>query len=266
MSRQAYYKQRQRHALLARVEVDVLAWVRALRSLMPTLGARKLYARCPVALPFGRDKFFALLARKGLLVPRRRASAPRTTYADVRVRWRNVFRDLELTRPGQAVVGDITYVRLDDGHCYLSLLTDAFSRKIVGWYVSSSLSSSGCVAAFRRMVRCYGNACGLVHHTDRGTQYMSHEYGKEMLESGVEMSVTQDNHCAENAMAERVNGILKQEFMLGATYRSVHQVRRAVAQSVRIYNQYRPHTALGYQTPDEVHYNKTTVLNFCQPI
>lgn len=266
MTPQAYYKMRARVQHRRTVEQAILRWVHWIRALMPEIGGTKLYARWGSALPLGRDAFLSLLRRKELLRPHRPAGAPRTTYADPMAGWTNLYKDLVLSRAGQVVVGDITYIRLRQGHCYLSLLTDAFSRKIVGWYVSTSLATEGCLQALKRALAIYEDPRGLIHHTDRGCQYTSHAYQAVLAKAGVRTSMTLRDHCAENALAECINGVLKREFMLGSTFASIHHVRRAAAQAVRIYNRYRPNRAMGYRSPDEVHYNTTVTDNLCQLI
>ena len=267
MSRQAYYRMRKRNQWIRRVELVIVDWVRMIRSLMPELGAKKIYERWGEALPYGRDKFLDLMRRKQLLIPHKPACAPRTTYASSRPGLANLFMNLVLWRAGQAVVSDITYVRLQRGHCYLSLVTDAFSKKIVGWYVAATLEAAGSIAALKRAIATYGSTAGLLHHSDRGIQYLCMDYGKQLKRAGMRQSVTMDDHCAENALAECINGILKREFGLGGRFHSIHQVRRVVSEAIYIYNHYRPNRAMGHRTPDEVHYNKTiTTLNFCQPI
>jgi transposase InsO family protein len=226
----------------------------------------KVYARWGHAIPYGRDKFLDLMRRKGLLIPHEPARAPRTTYADPDAGWVNLFKNLVLWRVGQAVVSDITYIRLPKGHCFLSLVTDAFSRKIVGWYVNATLEASGSLKALHRAIACYDDTRGLVHHSDRGIQYACKAYQTKIARQGMRTSMTVEDHCAENALAESINGVLKREFGLGRVFKTIHQVRRAVSQGVYIYNRYRPNRAMDNRTPDEVHYNTTITLNLSQLI
>lgn len=254
MSRQAYYKWRKRSRRWDRMEAAVLKLVRALRKLMPELGGRKIFHEIREVLPFGRDRFFDWLRRHKLLSMRKR-SFPVTTYSKHTLKkYRNLIRDFKATATGQLVVSDITYIALDDGKfAYASLVTDAFSHKVVGYHLSPDLSVSGPLKALRMALRSYGDTTGLIHHSDRGIQYCSKKYIKELERHGVAVSMTERHHCAENAMAERLNGILKHEFGLKHTFRNIAAARRALSQGVWIYNNLRPHLTLDYQKPAEVH-------------
>jgi len=161
--------------------------------------------------------------------------------------------ELEPTSPNQIWVSDITYVRLESSFVYLSLITDLHSRKIVGHYCSDSLESLGCVEALDRALADLPADRYPIHHSDRGCQYCCHEYIDRLIARGLPVSMTEDNHCYENATAERVNGILKQEYGLHMTFRNIEQARRAIAQAVCMYNNRRPHMSLQYRTPAEVH-------------
>ena len=161
--------------------------------------------------------------------------------------------ELEPTSPNQIWVSDITYVRLESSFVYLSLITDLHSRKIVGHYCSDSLESLGCVEALDRALADLPADRYPIHHSDRGCQYCCHEYIDRLIARGLPVSMTEDNHCYENATAERVNGILKQEYGLHMTFRNIEQARRAIARAVCMYNNRRPHMSLQYRTPAEVH-------------
>ena len=161
--------------------------------------------------------------------------------------------ELEPTSPNQIWVSDITYVRLESSFVYLSLITDLHSRKIVGHYCSDSLESLGCVEALDRALADLPADRYPIHHSDRGCQYCCHEYIDRLIARGLPVSMTEDNHCYENATAERVNGILKQEYGLHMAFRNIEQARRAIAQAVCMYNNRRPHMSLQYRTPAEVH-------------
>jgi transposase InsO family protein len=149
-------------------------------------------------------------------------------------------------------------LRSREGYLYLALVTDKYSRKIVGWNVGDTLEAVGCMQALDKALAELPQQRKPIHHSDQGSQYCCHEYVKRLQERGLGISMTETNHCAENALAERMNGILKQEYGLGGEFASKTDARRAVAQSIGLYNTKRPHTALGYRVPQEVH---QTALN-----
>lgn len=253
VSRQGYYQWKARQARVKEVEERVLDAVREKRRILPKLGARKLYYMFKKLIPFGRDAFFRLLKRHGLLV-RRKARAPLTTCA-TDPPTKNLIGKTKPKRAGEVLVSDITYVRLPLGHCYLALVTDLCSRRIIGSHVSSRCTAAMCIKALRKALGVIGGrARETIHHSDRGKQYTGKDYTDVLRHHGVRISTTQKQHCAENAVAERVNGILKHELMLKATFSSVEQARCAADEAINIYNRKRPHTALAYATP-EVYFN-----------
>ena len=259
MSRQNFYARRQ--ARRSR-EVDsglVLQWVRQERMAQPRLGARKLHyllrERLALAgIELGRDRFFVLLREAGLLLePLPREYVRTTSSAHDFPVYPNLAQQMEAAAPNQLWVADQTYVRTKEGFVFVSLVTDRVSRKIVGHHCGESLAASGCVQALEMAMASLPAGVRPVHHSDRGTQYCSGEYVGKLKARGLPISMTEKNHCAENALAERVNGILKAEYGLGGCLQNKEQARRAVDQSVRLYNERRPHLALNYQTPEEVH-------------
>jgi len=258
MSRQNYYKAHQRRR---RKEVDeglVKELVRSERATQPRLGGRKLYFMLKSELEFagvsiGRDRFFEVLRTNGLLLERL-PKAPHTTNSRHSLPiFRNIIKELVVTRPNQVWVSDITYIRTAGVFVYLSLITDMYSRKIVGYHVSKTLETEGCLKALDMALKTKPKNVHIIHHSDRGCQYCSHRYVEKLKENGFEISMTEEKHCSENALAERVNGILKQEYWLGSTYRSIEQACSAVAEAIYLYNVRRPHLSLNYKTPEQVH-------------
>jgi len=259
MSRQNYYARRRRRR---RRQIDgelVAGLVRRERRLQPRLGTRKLHHRLKAELKaagvcVGRDRLFEELRNRDLLLAPIRAPYPHTTqsYHNLPV-FRNQIRELELKRPNQVWVSDLSYLRTQEGFLYLALITDKFSRKIVGWHVGDTLEAVGCVRALERAFRDLPLQDKPIHHSDQGSQYCCHEYVNRLRDRGLGVSMTESNHCAENAMAERMNGILKQEYGLGEELPSKTGAKEAVDQAVWLYNTQRPHTALGYRVPAEVH-------------
>jgi transposase InsO family protein len=258
MTRQNYYKKRRRRQRLEVDEELVVKLVRQERQVQPRLGGRKLLCLvrrelAKASISIGRDRFFGLLRRHNLLIERRLYSV-RTT--DSRHSFRvyvNLLKDLALIRPHQALVSDITYVRTEEGFVYLCLVMDAFSRAIVGYDCSDNLEREGALRALRQALAQLPVGSVAIHHSDRGSQYCCSEYVGLLEAAKVSISMTQENHCYENAQAERLNGILKQEYGLGATFGLKSEARRAVAEAVALYNHRRPHTALGYAMPMDVH-------------
>lgn len=229
------------------------------RYLQPRLGGKKLYwllssSIHEVAPHFGRDKFLTLLGSHDLLVSRKRQYQKTTNSWHRFHKYNNLIKDLSIEYPCQVWASDITYLRTTDGFVYLSLITDMYSRKIVGWNVSKSLSIEGCVMSLEMALRQHPLKDRLIHHSDRGIQYCSNEYVKILEKHKIEISMTQENHCYENAMAERVNGILKDEYLLDRTFKDLNQARLACREAVMIYNTRRPHWALNFKTPQQVHH------------
>jgi len=258
MSRQNLYKAHYREVRAATDQGLIEELVRVERRVQPRLGGRKLYhllkpELAAAQVKIGRDLFFEVLGEKGLLLERL-PKAPRTTNSRHCLPvFTNLLKDRVLTGPNQGWVGDITYVRTDEGYLYLSLITDAWSRKIVGHHAGDTLETEGCLVTLRRALDELPPKKRPVHHSDRGCQYCSHVYTEALREAGLEVSMTEEIHCYENALAERVNGILKQEYYLSAGFRTKAQAIKAIDEAVWLYNTRRPHTALRFQTPDVVH-------------
>lgn len=260
VSRQGLYQRRQRQACQAERQEAVLAQVRAVRTQLPRLGTRKLRHKIAPLLRVqgvccGRDALFTLLRARGLLVAPKR-SYTKTTDSHHRFHCHpHLVKDAPRpTAPNQLWVSDITYVSTRQGAVYLSLVTDAFSRRIVGHHLHPSLHTAGCLLALAPAVREAGRAAaGLVPHSDRGSQYASDAYQQALQAAGVRCAMTDGYDCYQNALAERVNGILKDEFLFMLPD-DLSQARRLVDQAVHLYTQERPHLALNYLTPNQVHW------------
>jgi len=259
MSRQNFYARRRQRKVRELDGELVLQWVREERRLQPRLGARKLHyllgARLRKAgVKMGRDCFFALLKEAGLLLEPLPRDYARTTCSahDLPV-YPNLAQAAEAKGPNEVLVADLTYVRTEEGFVFVSLVTDRVSRKIVGYHCGEDLGANGCVRALEMALASLPEGARPIHHSDRGTQYCSREYIRRLEERGLSISMTHQNHCAENALAERVNGILKAEYGLGGRLKNKALARRAVEEAVRLYNERRPHLALDYKTPEEAH-------------
>lgn len=262
MSRQAHYK---RMACLQRREEQretVVELVRHTRQRQPRIGTRKLHflLQQPLAesgIQIGRDTLFDVLRERNMLVRPRRAYHRTTNSHHHFHRHPNLVKDgaqgrVVPTGCEQLWVADITYLSTGDGTAYLSLVTDAYSRKIVGWHVHASLQADEVSLALQMALRQRKTAQRLVHHSDRGVQYCSGHYQELHRRHGLTCSMTDGYDCYQNAMAERVNGILKDEFLL---YRpaDLQQARTMVREAVSIYNRERPHDSLQKKMPDAVH-------------
>ena len=258
MTRQNFYKGR---SARVRAEVDaafVEQLVRSERALQPRLGGRKLLKiLVPVfkskGIKLGRDRFFDILREKGLLVPPLPKSPVTTRFEPSLPVFHNLVSGLALTGTNQAWAADITYIRTDEGFLYLSLITDMWSRKIVGFHVGDSLETEGALFALSMALASLRYGAKPVHHSDRGCQYASHLYVGKLKEAGLQISMTEEFHCYENAMAERMNGILKQEYYIGSCFKNKNQAKTAVKQAVYLYNTRRPHKSLDYETPENMH-------------
>jgi putative transposase len=259
MSRQNYYLRRQRRQR-RQVEGELVAeLVKQERRLQPRLGGRKLYHMLQAELEgagvkLGRDRFFEELAQRGLLVPPLAAQTVATTNSEHCLPvFHNLAKDKVVRRPNELWVSDLTYIRTAEGFLFLALITDRFSRKIVGEHLDDTLESLGCVLALEQALAELPAEARPMHHSDRGCQYCCHEYTKRLRERGLAISMTELDHCAENALAERVNGILKQEYGLGGELPSKRVARNLAPQAIELYNTRRPHSALGYRCPAQVH-------------
>jgi transposase InsO family protein len=258
MSRQNYYAARRLRQRRLIDEAMILELVKRERQLQPRLGGRKLLRLLgpdldEAGVNIGRDRFFELLAESDLLVVPK-PSVPHTTNSRHSLPvFGNLLSGKVLTRPNEAWVSDLTYIRTDEGFLYAALITDAYSRKIVGAHLGDSLEAEGCLAALEQALKALPMGKYPIHHSDRGCQYCCHEYIERLQASGLSISMTQVMHCYENAQAERVNGILKQEYELDRRFRTKVQARKAFEQAVWLYNHRRPHMRLNYGFPADVH-------------
>ena len=227
-----------------------------IRQVQKRIGVRKIYHMITPycrehAIKIGRDQLNEVMREHGLLVRRRRRRKPQTTHTCWWRRYPNLIREYVPTGANQVWVSDITYVRIGDGFGFLSLVTDGYSRRIVGYKLFRDLSARGCVAALKMALRSNPSREGLIHHSDRGTQYSSAEY--VTLLSGARISMTENGDPLENAIAERVNGILKLEYYLDSTFKNKEQAQASVQDAIAIYNSERTHWSLNLRTPNQVY-------------
>jgi transposase InsO family protein len=260
LKRDAYYKYLKRFEKRETLKTQVVEMVKEERKVQSRVGGRKLHVALQplfqaADMKIGRDCLFDILREYKMLIRRKKASC-RTTISYHRFyTYKNLVKNMTVTRPNQVWVSDITYIRTISGFCYLALITDMYSRKIVGYDMSDSLELAGCLRALQKALKAARPATGLVHHSDRGIQYCSNQYVDQLKKHGIQISMTEENHCYENAIAERVNGILKDEFYLDQVFYSLSHARHAVKNAIEIYNSKRLHLSLDYKTPNMVFYN-----------
>lgn len=258
MSRQNYYKTHKRRQRRKVDEGLVRDLVVGIRNEHPRMGGLKLHSilnddLCEAGVRLGRDLFFEVLRNQGLLLKPRRKS-PRTTNSRHSLPvYPNLIKTMEITGPNQVWVCDITYIRTRGGFLYLSLITDIYSKKIVGYHLGRTLEAANSIKALKMALKQLPEGAHPIHHSDRGCQYCSHEYIKELNKRGLPVSMTEENHCAENSIAERVNGILKNEYYIDVEFRAEADAGKSVNQAVYFYNTKRPHRALKLRTPVAVH-------------
>lgn len=258
MTRQNFYKAKTRRKAYELDSDFIVNSVQKIRREQSRIGGKKLFKLLgkqleEAGIQVGRDRFFDVLRKNDLLVDKRKRIARTTDSRHNLPVFHNLIKDLEIIAPNQVWVSDITYIRTGNSFIYLSLITDAYSRKIVGWNAGDSLEAIGCLNALQKALKELPDGCFPIHHSDRGTQYCCHAYVKALNKAGVKISMTEQNHCYENALAERVNGILKDEYNLFARFVNKKQAVRAIKQAIYLYNNKRPHLSLNYQFPVQVH-------------
>lgn len=258
LTRQAYYghfREQEREAFRADL---LLQEVVNIRKDQNKIGVRKLHYLLTAfmfqhGIVLGRDRLFDLLREHSLLVRKRRRKKPKTTFSCWWLkRYPNLAKDFIPTAPNQLWVSDITYIRIGEGFGYLSLITDAYSRKIVGFHLSRDLTARGPILALKMALKNNPQRDNLIHHSDRGTQYYSAGYLKLLERAGARISMSEKSDPLENAIAERVNGILKEE-LLSKRFASFAEAECAVAVAVSTYNNLRPHLSIDMLTPAEAH-------------
>jgi len=205
----------------------------------------------------GRDKLFQLLSKHNLLIKPKRRYVTTTNSKHWLRKYPNIIKDRVITGPEQLWVSDITYIKTDEGNCYLNLVTDAYSRRIMGYAISENMNTEEMKIAYEMAIadRVHLNE-KLVHHSDRGLQYCSNDYVRLSKDNKISISMTENGDPYENALAERMNRTLKEEFGLGRRLPSKQQAFRLAQEAIELYNQKRPHLSLNMKTPDYVHLQK----------
>jgi putative transposase len=260
-TRHAYYDHLWRTGQEVMKEDIVLSHVYGLRDQMPRIGTRKLHFMLEPLLAghgikIGRDYLFELLSERGMLIRQRKRKAVTTNSRHWMRKYTNLIRNLKVTRPEQLWVSDITYIRMGSQWAYLSLVTDAYSRKIIGYAFRTDITAAGCVEALQMALKNRMYANKLIHHSDRGSQYCSKEYVKILVDNNIAISMTENGDPYENAIAERVNGIIKTEFDLHSSQLGFDQTSLQINLKIKTYNTLRPHASCDFLTPEQAHLKK----------
>ncbi|MCC9168380.1 IS3 family transposase [Pontibacter sp. XAAS-A31] len=257
-TRQAYYKRRKVRTGNELEEQQVLELVQEKRLKMPRLGTRKLHfllqdGFAESNLKIGRDRLFTLLGSNRLLIRPRKSYVKTTDSKHWLRRHKNLVEELEITRPEQVFVSDITYVYTDQGYSYLSLVSDAYSKQIMGYCLARDLKAEGPLQALGMAIGNRKYSHPLIHHSDRGLQYCCADYQQALVQAGIRPSMTEQYDPYQNAVAERINGILKDEFFIGDGFGSHQQAEKVIEESIAVYNNLRPHQSCRLLTPRQMH-------------
>ena len=260
VTRQAYYQHFWQRESTGIEENLVLAQVLSIRKDHRVMGGRKLYEKLhPFLLAhqikMGRDALFDLLAANGLLVKKKRRRFITTFSSHWLRKWPNLIRQMKVTAVNRLWVSDITYFKVAGDYVYISLITDAYSHKIVGYHLAETLETIETIKALRMALKQLPENLTepLIHHSDRGVQYCSETYVKLLQDNGIAISMTENGDPLENAVAERINGILKSEYLKHYQTNTVQQAKEQLTQAVKLYNEDRPHFSIGLLTPELVH-------------
>ena len=258
LSRQAYYKFKSDRIKRKEELIVVREMVVRIRCMTPRIGTRKLYFLIKdelelLNIKIGRDILFNFLRAEHLLIRPKRSYIKTTNSKHWMKKYPNLIKDKELTKPEQLWVSDITYIKTDHGHEYLSLITDAYSKKIMGYELLDNLSTTGPLKALEMALKNRKYTHDLIHHSDRGLQYCSTDYVTKLNEHGIKISMTENGDPYENAIPERINGILKYEFLIIDGFTNHLQAIEVIKESIGIYNDQRPHLSCEMLTSNQAH-------------
>lgn len=259
VTRQAYYQHFWQEEFIGIEQNLVLQEVQRIRGRHRHMGGRKLYQMLQSyflehRIKMGRDALFDLLESNHLLVRRRKRRVYTTQSFHWLRKYPNIIKNKPITQPNQLWVSDITYWRIGSGFVYISLITDAFSHKIVGYHVAETLETVQTLEALKMAVQTLPmNHQGLIHHSDRGIQYCSNEYVQLLQQHDIQISMTENGDPRENAIAERVNGILKEEYLYDYSVQTLAQAKLVLDFVINLYNVERPHMSCQYKTPETIH-------------
>lgn len=259
ISRKTLYEWNAREEKLESIYADVKYLVQGVRKYMPRIGGLKLHHILKLdmevmGLKIGRDKFFEILKHLCLLVPKRKKFTRTTDSNHLFNKYSNLVKGMKLTKPEQLWVSDITYIKTKQGNMYLFLITDAYSKKVMGYYLSGDLKVESAKQALKMAIknRKYPKR-RLMHHSDRGLQYCNPSYTDLLKQNGIKISMTEKYDPYENSIAERINGILKDEFEISSNRQSKKEATLFIPESIKIYNLMRPHLSCNLMTPEMAH-------------
>ena len=266
ISRQAYYQHKEPDFAKRAMEGLVLHHVKEIRQAAPRLGCEKLYIMCKAffgeLFRMGRDAFYRLLGQHNLMLRLKKRRTRTTDSSHGYPRYPNLVRGWVPGRINELWVCDITYIGTDAGFCFLSLVTDAYSHKVVGWCLAPTLAYRYTEEALRMAINGANTSLqGLVHHSDRGVQYAYPHYTGILHKEGIRISMTENGDPLENALAERMNGIIKQEWLSLHSFANIGEVRKVLEPAIEFYNTRRPHASIGYLTPVEAESRQGALKN-----
>jgi len=269
-TRQAFYDHQRRcsdELLQGALVVDL---VKTIRYSLPRVGGLKLLHMLQQDftahhISIGRDRFFQLLKQHELLIRRRKRYTVTTWSNHPFKKWKDLVKGLQVNETEQLWVSDITYLKTTTGFIYLSLITDAYSRKIVGYHLSQQLKTQGCIIALNKAMNSRTKNSDLIHHSDRGIQYCCEQYVSLLQQNDIAISMTESGSPYDNAVAERVNGILKTELGLDETFESYAAAVPVVHQAIDVYNRLRPHYSISKLTPEQAHVTTDPLVRQWKP-
>jgi len=264
LTRQAYYQNSWKASDVSIEEGLVLNEVSKIRNRHSRMGTRKLYDKLQIFLnehqiKMGRDALFNLLSANYMLVRKRKRRIHTTQSFHWLRKYPNLIRGFIPTSPNQLWVSDITYWKINSSHVYISFITDAFSHKIVGCHVAETLESVETIQALKMAISILNKGkedhIELIHHSDRGVQYCHHKYVKLLQDNGIKISMTENGDPLENAIAERVNGIMKDEYLEDYSVNNIKEAKEVLSFVIKLYNEERPHNSISNLIPNDVHKN-----------
>lgn len=260
ISRQAVYQSQSRLVSRAKELAKVKLLVQKIRREQPRLGTRKLYYLLKEdfqdqVIKIGRDALFSYLKSESMLIKPKKNYTKTTNSKHWLRKHPNLMKDHTVSRTEEFFVSDITYIKSRETTHYLSLVTDAYSRKIMGYHLSNDMSAENVVKAMKMAIKNRITTRSLIHHSDRGLQYCASIYQNELKKHHIQPSMTDGYDCYQNALAERINGILKQEFLIYKCSNG-RELKKLIEQSINTYNNKRPHLSLNYKTPNFIHNKK----------
>lgn len=258
LTRQAYYKHNSNQEARSFEESIILDLVRDIKKDHPFMGVRKIYNKIEPNLlehciKIGRDGLYTLLWQNGMLVRKRRRKTITTTSDSNAKVYNNLLFNFDITRPNQVFVSDITYIAIPNGFLYLSLVTDAYSKMIMGYSLSKTLHAKSTISALEMALKNASNQIPEIHHSDRGTQYISKDYTDILNSKDIKISMSRPGTPTDNAIAERVNGIIKNEYLKSQKLTNYETSLEIVAKAIKIYNTGRPHMSCNMLTPEQAH-------------